>query len=539
MSWSRDMKRGFEAAKCRHRVITFLRGAGLDLGCGDEKICSSAIGIGRAGGAVNLPIDMSANDALRIFSDCYFDYVFSAHCLEDFLGTEDVLRQWWRLIKPGGHLILYGPDPDYYPRIGTDGCNPDHKVNLYWQDVWKIVKKFGNAKKISASRHNESNEYSWLLVVKKTSGILKKVWNILEDPQANKGAIAFPREKKTNKECLIIRYGALGDTVWVTPVLRLLKKKGYHIVYNCTPYSAQVLQENPFIDEFLLQEKDAIPNKDLGPYWDYIGKDFEKVINFSHSIEGALLKCEGSEEFKWSDSRRHKECNVNYMDATLKRAGIKRSGLLPELHFTEQEKMMARVFRDHFRDRFLIEVSLSGSSFHKTYPWLPYVMNELHGKYEDITVVTVGDYMCKLLENWQHKNTYNKSGIFTVRQSMILTKYVDLVLGPETGILNAASCYDTPKIVFMSHSSVENLTKYWENCTSLRAKKCSCQPCHRLIYTLNNTCPLESVRLPGEHGIADIKIPVCMSKIRPEDVFEAIEKHYKEWKERRKNGSRE
>ena len=349
--------------------------------------------------------------------------------------------------------------------------------------------------------------------------------------EANEGCISFPREKKTKKECLVIRYGALGDTVWTTPVLKLLKKQGYYVVYNTTPYSAQVLRDNPYIDEFLLQEKEAIPNKELGTYWKSIGESFDKVINFSQSIEGALLKTEGSEAFKWTHARRHRECNINYMDATLSTAGFPdKKGMLPELHFTPEEELLAGMFKQHYKDKFLIEISLSGSSFHKTYPWLPYVMNEVHEKYDDIVAVTVGDYMCKLLENWQHPNTINKSGTFTVRQSMLLTKYVDLVVGPETGILNAASCYSTPKVIFLSHSSVENLTKYWENKTNLRAKKCSCQPCHRLIYTLNNTCPLEAVRLPGSHGIAEVSIPVCMSNIRPEDCFNAIEHYYKIWK---------
>ncbi len=536
MTWHVDMNQGLEAAKCRHRVISYVGGVGLDLGCGDEKIISTAIGVGRTGQAVNLPIDLSANDALAIFADSYFDFVFSAHCLEDFTGTEGILHSWWRLIKPGGHLILYCPDPDYYPRVGTEGCNPEHKRDLYWQDVWEIVKKFGNAKKISATRHNDSNEYSWLLVIRKVNSFFKKPFNILTQRDKDDG-ISFPRKKKTKKECLLIRYGALGDTVWVTPVLRLLKKQGYHIVYNCTPYSAQVLRENPFIDEFLLQEKEAIPNKELGPYWDEISKDFEKVVNFSQSIEGSLLKIEGSEEFKWSQKRRHRICNVNYMDRTLEVAGFpKKKGLLPELYFSETEEYLAKIFRQNYKDKFLIEISLSGSSFHKTYPWLPYVMNEIHDHYEDIVAITVGDYLCKLLENWQHPNTINKAGIFTVRQSMLLTKYVDLVLGPETGILNAAACYDTPKIVFLSHSSVENLTKYWKNCTNLSAKSCNCQPCHRLIYTLGKTCPLESVRLPGAHGIAEISIPECMAKIRPEDVYESIEKYYKEWKKEKNNG---
>ncbi|MHC4316725.1 MAG: methyltransferase domain-containing protein, partial [Planctomycetota bacterium] len=245
--------KGSEVSKCRHRIVSYLHGVGLDLGCGADKICPGALGVDvRGGKGVDIQIDLSANDALGMFSNNYFDYIFSSHVLEDFTCTEAVLSEWWRKIKTGGYLILYCPDADYYPRVGTPGSNVDHKKDLYWQDVWKTLKGFGNAKKIKASRHNESNEYSWLLVVRKRYDYVKIVRELIIEPKKN-GHISFPREKKAKKEALVIRYGAIGDAIWATPLLRQLKKEGYYIVYNCTPYSAQVLKENPNIDEFLLQ----------------------------------------------------------------------------------------------------------------------------------------------------------------------------------------------------------------------------------------------------------------------------------------------
>ena len=127
--WSAtNEKSGSEVSKCRHRVVSYLKGVGLDLGCGTEKICPTALGIDvRNGPNVDINIDLSANDALSMFSDGYFDYIFSAHLLEDFKCTEAVLTEWWRKIKVGGFLILYCPDADYYPRIGTPGSNVAHK----------------------------------------------------------------------------------------------------------------------------------------------------------------------------------------------------------------------------------------------------------------------------------------------------------------------------------------------------------------------------------------------------------------------------
>ena len=44
----------------------------------------------------------------------------------------------------------------------------------------------------------------------------------------------------------------------------------------------------------------------------------------------------------------------------------------------------------------------------------------------------------------------------------------DVVIGPETGVLNAASYIGLPhKIVMLSHSSKENLSKHWNNTTTL------------------------------------------------------------------------
>jgi predicted SAM-dependent methyltransferase len=269
---------GGEASKCRHRVISYIRGTGLDLGCGNNKIVEDAIGIdAKKKRGTDLQLDLRNSEPLGIFSDNYFDYIFASHLIEDFSATEPVLAAWWKKIKPGGYLILYSPDPDYYPRVGTPGSNVAHKRDLYWQDVWDILKSFGNARKISASRHNNSNEYSWQLIVQKKCAFLKRPRDLLLGPFApvnGEGRVVFPRTKKTKKECLVIRYGAIGDAIWATPLVRQLKKEGYYVVYNCTPYSAQVLRNNPNIDEFLIQERDYIPNPDLGNYWETIGESF-------------------------------------------------------------------------------------------------------------------------------------------------------------------------------------------------------------------------------------------------------------------------
>jgi ADP-heptose:LPS heptosyltransferase len=520
--WSEKDSQGFEVRKVRRRIISYLDGIGLDLGAGEEKILPSAIGIDVGGKGADIKTNLNSPDGLRMFTDNSMDYVFSSHCLEDFPAPETVLPEWWRVLRPGGYIILYGPDPDFYPHVGTHGCNLSHKRDLFWEDVWKMIEPLPGAELVHHSRHNDSNEYSWLLVARKKMAYLTNPIDALIHRRAPASMSAFPRMRKAPKECLVIRYGAIGDAVWMTPVLRQLKKDGYYVVYNCTDYSAAVLQHCPWIDEFLIQGKDDIPNSDLKEYWEVITKGFDRVVNMCGSIEGTLLKCEGTGEYEWPHEKRHRECNVNYMDQTCKWAGYPElKGQLPELHFTEQEEFLAQQFRDTIADSFFVLWSLSGSSLHKAWPWSPFVVGDLVHRHNDIRVMTVGDESCQMIEPSIPPNTIPKAGRLTVRQSMILTKYADVVVGPETGILNAASCYDTPKVVFLSHSSPTNLTKYWTNTTALQARNCPCTPCHRLIYS--GACP------KGEMAGASL----CAENLKPKVVYDAIMEVYRAWQYKR------
>ena len=246
----------------------------------------------------------------------------------------------------------------------------------------------------------------------------------------------------------------------ITPLLRCLKEDGYHVTVNITPNPKKVLNNNPYIDEFMIHggEKE-VPNKDLKEHWEKISKGYDKFINLSGSIEENLLKPEGGRAYTWDKETRHKHCNRNYYDETLKIGGYGHiKGRNGELYFTKLEEKLARDYRRKHKGKFLILWSLSGSSFHKIYPFSDAVASLILDKYPDVMIMTVGDALCEMLE-WRYERSKCYSGKWPIRKSMIMTKYVDLVIGTETGILNAAGCFNTPEIVLLSHSSEENLCK--------------------------------------------------------------------------------
>jgi ADP-heptose:LPS heptosyltransferase len=69
---------------------------------------------------------------------------------------------------------------------------------------------------------------------------------------------------------------------------------------------------------------------------------------------------------------------------------------------------------------------------------------------------------------------------FKLRDSLIATKFVDLVIGPETGVTNAAGAFDTPKIPLLTHSNAHNFCEQWTNCYPIQAPA-PCSPCYRIV----------------------------------------------------------
>jgi len=107
-----------ETSRCRSNLAKYCMGDGLDLGYGGEAINETAICVDMPRKYCNY-LDQPQHlhgDArnLHWFKDDVFDYVYSSHLLEDFDDTESVLKEWVRVVKPGGKIILFLPDEQTY-----------------------------------------------------------------------------------------------------------------------------------------------------------------------------------------------------------------------------------------------------------------------------------------------------------------------------------------------------------------------------------------------------------------------------------------
>lgn len=319
------------------------------------------------------------------------------------------------------------------------------------------------------------------------------------------------------KTVCVIRYGAWGDAVLLSPVFRQLKKEGYYVFFNCTEKGYEVQRHNPNIDCFMLQFTDEIPKEQLFEYWKKMEGAFNRIVNLSGSIEMNLVIAPFQKEYILSTKERHEKCNRNYMDETMLKAGYPDlKGQIPEIFYKAKEERWADAVRKKYKG-FLVVYGLSGSSVNKTYPYADSVVQAIVEGIPEATVILVGEKGCKGIID-QHPRVLDWCGDFGIRRSFILTKIADLVISTDTSIANAVGCYETPKIILLSQSSPENLTKYYKNCHNIEPNV-PCYPCHQLHFT-RESCPLEE----------ETKFPVCVALLHPKLILEKVELVYEEWR---------
>ena len=60
--------------------------------------------------------------------DGEFDFVHSSHCLEHLVDPREGIRNWLRVVRPGGYLVVTVPDEDLYEQgVFPSTFNRDHK----------------------------------------------------------------------------------------------------------------------------------------------------------------------------------------------------------------------------------------------------------------------------------------------------------------------------------------------------------------------------------------------------------------------------
>ena len=509
MVWKIDGPMGNESGKVKWEIVKWTRGRGLDLGSGIQKTFPHFIGVDNRkdqtlfNHPINPDVWVESAAELPMFASGSMDFVFSSHLLEHIpLERQDprsfpdpiqralaekmiiekhtaleALKEWMRVLKRDGYLILYVPDEDQYPKVGEEGANPDHCWNVSYDKVIELMGRTGFAwDLVDYQVRSEGHEYSLFFVFQKLNG--------------TKQHFSFKRDRPRKTAC-IVRYGAFGDLLQTSSVAAGLKDQGYHVTLMTSPPGHQVIEADPNIDEFYLQEKDQVPNHMLGDYWKYHSTKYDKWVNLSESVECSLLSVPGKTPHTWTPAARHRYMNHNYVELSHLIAGVPHK---PRVHFypRPEERTWAKAERARLGGAPLIVWALAGSSVHKTWDGLDRTVASILTEFPDAHVLFVGGPDAAILEQgWENeKRVHCRSGKYSIRQTMAILEFVDMAIGPETGVMNAMSNSPIPKVLFLSHSTEENLCRDWTNTVSIASEVTVCPgrgnneapACHQLHY---------------------------------------------------------
>ncbi len=456
------------ATRAKYLSVPFTRGIGVEIG---GKRFPHFIGYGPG-------MDVEPAGELP-FEDGELDFVVDLDC-----KAPSSLVGWWRALRVGGHLVVAFPEA---LRIA----------------VASVLSDVGG----------------WRRVLSETfDGTRVRVYRKTDD------GLTLCEDERPAKTACVVRYGGFGDQLQAANILPALKRQGYHVTFMTTPKGHDVIERDPHVDAWVIQDNDQVPNGELWAYWKVWSERFDKWVNLSESVEGTLLAMPGRANHGWPDAVRRKHLGINYLEFTAELAGVSYKSEA-RFYATEDERThAASIIAKQFDPAdFIIVWALAGSSLHKAYPWQDNVMAKVLLTIPEARFVLVGDEVCRILEQgWEAEpRVMRTSGELSIRETLTLATMSDCVVGPETGVLNAVAFEQAVgKVCLLSHSSVENLTKHWRNTVSVTPPaEVKCYPCHRLHYTAE-FCDVEP-----ESGAA-----MCQFATEPARVAEAIARIHRRWR---------
>lgn len=308
----------------------------------------------------------------------------------------------------------------------------------------------------------------------------------------------------------------------MTHLPRLLKDNGWDYVGVSTGAKGKhILKENPFIDRLHFFE---LGGKDVSLRYYHtrlalISEQYDKVIELSQSLEVYALSLEYQTNYFQHQKTRERHGKDNYYDIMTEAAGYpelcgKYKG---ELFFSDEETKTVEhdLLREgRFKDKFKIMMNLAGSGPHKCLIQVDEIVQKLNKEFKDTVIFTTAGERFKPLDV-DYPNIKSLVGKKQFRQVLNMTKYMDCVIGCESGLMCGASLFDVPTIQLMTAASIYNHCKYAKNDYSLQSPA-RCSPCYKGPYKYYG-CPKKN------------NLPLCVY-FDTDKIVEQVRKIYSLWK---------
>lgn len=300
---------------------------------------------------------------------------------------------------------------------------------------------------------------------------------------------------------------------------RLFAEQGYKVTVETNHKGRQVLEGNPFISEFILYNPTNFTEHSLQEHWRVLSSNYDLFVNLYKSLEYGYIAMEDMPEYyRSSEYRRAKYGEHSYYDMMTWAAGFKElSGIRGELYYKDDEHLKAQEWVFGAKKKrglgYAVLINLSGSLPHKQFIQAEAVCQYILDTFPNALIITTGDKDCeKLSLNLDPSRLIRKEGKWNFRTVMLMSKYMDLVIGCESGLMVASNLWDTPTIQLLTAANLNNHPKYAKNDYSIQSPA-ACSPCHK--------GPYKYIGCPKANGL-----PICVQFDINQIIMKVKEAYY-------------
>lgn len=294
------------------------------------------------------------------------------------------------------------------------------------------------------------------------------------------------------QKALVFRGGsAIGDMLIATPVIRLLAEQGYEVHVACRGGQKEVLVNNPHVHTI----HPAPPADTMADLEIWLHNTFNKfeptdvLIDLCYSIEKEFLHKTNE---MWGpippiEERRAKAAGKNYYDQNLIKANLEPRPVLPELYASEKEQENLDLIALNKQEEGwqMVMWNTMGSAPNKMLVKIGKWIAGVHDALPFSKHFLVGHMAVEIPSLPRSDRIIQTEGFWSLRDALMMPSIADLVVGPESAIINAAGCWPTPKIIIYSHSAPDNLGRYYLNHYPI-TPNCDCHPCYLIPLNFNH-----------------------------------------------------
>jgi len=255
----------------------------------------------------------------------------------------------------------------------------------------------------------------------------------------------------------------------------------------------------------------------------------DRVIDLDGTLEVECIAARHQEIFTASTKERQEHFGgKNFYEAVLERCEIPLSDVevgwslrgIDSLYFSDEQQNIVGAWADR-QDGFLVAIAVAGTCSHKVFPYYPTLVKQLREKFDDIKIYLMGDssldYLKDEVDEFRHDNVIPMFGTVPLKQAALMMKFMDFVIGGETGLMVATGMWGTPKMMLATASGIEQMVKYHENDYSVQAD-IECSPCHKAIYTQEDCGNM----IQYDEDI----IPPCITRFNIQNMIERVESEH-------------